>query len=294
MKTYLLCGAAFCALGATAALAAPRPVSGSVGVNVGATFSDNDYYADGDGTSFVFGGDAHINAWLDDMLSVQLDVQAEGTGELDQGGPSSYQWDGRSGGIFGAHLSWRDPDSHLIGVFGGFSSQSNLDWDGTMAHVVLGAEGQYYDGPFTFYGQVGYLPLMSDSNEYEPTGIWFLRGVVRYFCNPNDRIQLDVSYGDSNDVHGYPGASYDYWNAGLSWQHRYENSPFSTTIAYSGMWGDSDLPGTSGNSVSENIVSVGFAIHFGDSTLQQSDREGATLDMPNFNRAEAWSYWLGN
>ena len=294
MRTILLGGAALLALSTTAALAAPPPVSGWTGLYVGALFTDFDVNSSTYGvsdTAFVFGGDAHINAWIDSSMSVQLDVQGEGTTSIDQGG-SGANWDGRSGAIFGAHFSSRDPNSHLIGLFAGFSTQSNLDYDGTMTHVILGAEGQYYDGPFTIYAQAGYIPLMSDSDEYEPEGIWFLRGVGRYFCNPNDKLQVDVSYGGS-DINGYDGADAHYWNAGLSWQHRYDNSPFSTTIAYNGMWADSDLVGEPDDSADEQQVTVSFNIHFGDTTLQQADREGATLDMPNFNRAEAWSYWLG-
>lgn len=297
MRTILLGGAALLALSTTAALAAAPPASGSVGVYVGALFTDFDVNNTNYGTSdtaFVFGGDAHVNAWLSDSMSVQLDVLGEATTGIEwraNGYCPTCSMDGRTGGIFGAHISSRDPKSHLFGLFGGFSGQSNLDYDGTMTHVILGAEGQYYEGPFTIYGQVGYIPLMSDSDEYEPEGIWFLRGVGRYFCNPNDKLQLDLSYGGS-DISGYDGAEVHYWNAGLSWQHRYDNSPFSTTIAYNGMWADSDLVGEPDNSADEQQVTVAFNIHFGDTTLQQADREGATLDMPNFNRAQAWSYWL--
>ena len=297
MKNYLLSGAAMLALSATAALAAPPQVSGNVGIYVGADWTNLDLststFYGGDDTVFLFGGNAHVNAWLSRDMSIQLDVQSEATTTIDQGGYSYYDWDGRSGGIFGAHVSWRDPQSHLIGLFGGFSGQSNLDYDGTMTHAIFGAEGQYYCDRFTFYGQVGYAALMSDSDEYEPDGILFARAVGRYFWTQNDRIQADLSYGGSDLHDNSYGAEARYWNFGLSWQHRYEDSPFSTTIAYTGFWGNSD--GSSGldNEASEQAITVAFNIHFGSGSLQQADREGETLDMPDFGRAEAWSYWLG-
>jgi hypothetical protein len=297
VKKYLLIGGTLLAFAAGSALAAPAPVSGFVGVNVGATFTDFDVNSPNYGvssTAFVFGGQSAVNAWLSNDMSVQLDLQAESTTGIDwrkNGYCPTCSEDGRTGGIFGAHLSWRDPQSHLIGVFGGFSGQSNLDYDGNMSHVILGVEGQYYSGPITLYGQVGYKPLMSDSDEYEPKGLWFLRGVGRYFCDPNDKLQADLSYAGS-DINGLNNGDVRYWNFGLSWEHRYDNSPFSTTVAYSGMWADSGIPGPD-NSAQENVLSVGFKINFGDTSLQQADREGATLDMPNFGRAEAWSYWLG-
>lgn len=294
MRNFLLTSAAF-VLCAGGAIAAPAPVSGSVGVNVGADFTNFDINSPTYGTSgtaFEFGGAAHINAWLDNSTSVQLDVQADATTSIKfRNTCSNCSSDGRTGGLFGVHVSDRSSPNFLWGAFAGLSGQSNLDYDGTMTHVVLGVEGQYYDGPFTLYGQVGYAPLMSDSNENEPSGLKFLRGVGRYFLTDNDRVQLDVSYAAS-DVDGFDGAEYHFWNGGLSWQHRYPNSPFSSTIAYSGMWADSDLVSAPGNSAQENIVSVGFAIHFGDASLKEADRQGATLDMPNFGTAEAWSWWL--
>jgi len=57
------------------------------------------------------------------------------------------------------------------------------------------------------------------------------------------------------------------------------------------MWASSD--GFSpDNEASENQLTVALTIHFGDDDLMDTDRNGATLDMPNFNRAEAWAYWL--
>jgi hypothetical protein len=297
VKTLLLSGAALVAFSATAALASPPQVSGNVGVFVGADWTNLDVSTStlwqGDDTVFIFGGDAHVNAWLARDMSIQLDVQSESTTSIYQGDNGDGVWDGRSGGIIGAHLSWRDPQSHLIGLFGGFSGQSNLTYDGTMTNAIIGAEGQYYCDHVTLYGQVGYVALMSDSDEYEPKGILFARAVGRYFWTSNDRLQADLSYGGSDLKDNQYGASARYWNFGLSWQHRYEDSPFSTTIAYTGFWGNSDGSSGLNNDVSEQAVTVALNIHFGSGSLQQADREGETLDMPDFNRGEAWSYWLG-
>jgi len=297
MKTYLLIGAALAALSGAPALAAPPQVSGNLGFYAGGLWTDFDlstgtFYGH-DSNAFLFGGDAHVNAWLSRDTSIQLDAQGHGTTSIDQGGYSYYDWDGHTGGIFGAHFSWRDPQSHLFGVFGGFSGQNNLGYDGSMTHGIVGVEGQYYCDNATIYGQVGYIPLMSDSDEYEPKGIWFLRGVGRYFFTDNDRLQADLSYGGS-ELKGDYDTDARYWNLSLAWQHRYSDSPFSTTIAYTGFWGSSDgYSGIIDNDAEEHAITASFNIHFGTGSLKQADREGETLDMPDFSRAEAWTYWLG-
>src|SRR6185295_8805605 len=115
MKPLLLSGAAIVALGATAALAAPPQVSGNIGFFVGADWTNLDVSTStqwqGDDTVFIFGGDGHVNAWLSRDMSIQFDVQSEATTTIYQGDNSSGEWDGRTGGIVGAHLSWRETQS---------------------------------------------------------------------------------------------------------------------------------------------------------------------------------------
>src|SRR4051812_13673128 len=80
-------------------------VSGSVGVAMGATWTD--FESDRpclcspygtDGTAFVFGGQGRINAWFSPDMSAQLDIDAEGTTTIDQYGSDhpGYNEDGRS------------------------------------------------------------------------------------------------------------------------------------------------------------------------------------------------------
>jgi hypothetical protein len=116
-----------------------RPIA--IGYYCDFDLSTSTFYGN-DSTALLFGGDAHVDTWLSRDTSIQLDVQGHGTTSIDQGGYSYYDWDGHTGGIFGAHFSWRDPQSHLFGVFGGFSGQSNLDYSGTMTHGIVGVEGQ--------------------------------------------------------------------------------------------------------------------------------------------------------
>src|SRR5215475_8427824 len=107
-------------LGSNIALASKSDVSGFVRVNLGATFTDfeNADYGRSD-TQFVFGGQGRANIWLDPGMSLQIDAEGEGTTSIDQ---YDGDVDGRAGALIGAHLSWRDPNSHLVGVFAGFQA----------------------------------------------------------------------------------------------------------------------------------------------------------------------------
>ena len=173
-----------------------------------------------------------------------------------------------------------------LGFFGGFSATNNLDYDGSMSHGILGVEGQFYTGPVTLYGQAGYQALMSNSDEYEPEHVWFLRGVGRYFFDDNDRLQAELGYANA-DARGTTD-NFDVLTWGASWEHRYTGTPFSTGLQYNGF--DNERRS---NWAQEHVVQVTFSIHFGENTAMDEDRDGATLDMPNFDRAFAWSYWMG-
>jgi len=249
----------------------------------GSTYGDSS-------SAFVFGGQGRINAWLSSDMTVQLDAEGEATTNIHTGSAGSGD-DGRVGDTFAAHLSWRDPKSHLFGVFGGFAAENNLDYDGTMTFGIIGVEGQYYAGPVTLYGQAGLAPLMSDSKDYEPKGLWFLRAVGRYFVNRDDRLQAEFGYANAS-VNGHPG-DFNIFNWGASWEHRYTGTPFSNSIEYIGFEQDRTSVPSSSSWAREHVIQVSFKIHFGDDSLEDQNHNGATLDTPNFRQAAAWSWWVG-
>ncbi len=269
------------------ALADDYHISGELGGAAGADFSSFRAFDESEpsGTAFLFMGEGKANIWVASDMTIQIDATGEGTTTIRQS-TSSQDSDGHADGIVGAHLSWRNSE-HLIGVFGGFSTNSNLDYDGTFTQAILGVEGQYYAGPFTIYAQGGWEPLMSNSDENEPTNLGFGRIVGRYFWNENDRLQGEFAYAHAG-INQSVG-SFDIYKWGASWEHRYDNTPFSAGLEYNGF----RINGRNGWAV-EHVVEATFKLHFGDDTLEGEDRQGATLDMPNFNRATAWAWWTGD
>jgi hypothetical protein len=221
-------------------------------------------------------------------MSLQIDAQAEGVPKQTSMGYSNAA-DGRIDGLFGGHLSWRYPNSYLIGFFGGLAGVENNDYDGSMTLGVLGVEGQWYCKDWTFYAQAGYEPLLTNSDDFEPVGLAFGRFVARYFVTDNDRLQGEFAYGSAG-INDRPHSYNDYlW--GASWEHRYAGTPFSTTLEYDGFESDHS---SSVNFAREHIIKVDFKIHFGEDTLEEDDRQGATLDMPNFDRPAGWAWYTGD
>lgn len=289
MKSRLLNTVAAAAFGlaAMASAASADKVSGFIGLSAGGVWFSGDDGTDYSHATQAFAGEAEINTWLAPNWSAQLDLSAEGTNAIYVYGNGS-DYDGRVGGIFGGHVSYREAN-FLLGGFAGYAVQNNLDYDGTMTHVILGVEGQYRWPEFTVYAQAGYAPLLSDSDEYEPEGFGFGRLVGRYFFTKNDKVEGEFGYGRS-DINDEPG-EFDIYTWGLSWQHRYENSPFSTTIAYAGLHNSDDYDDYTAE---ESLFTVSLNIHFGDASLAETNANGATLDMPIFERAFAYSYFVGN
>jgi hypothetical protein len=225
-------------------------------------------------------------------MSLQFSAHAEGT--------SGYRFnfnddrDARFSGIMGAHLAMRDPNSHAIGVFGAFTGANNLDYCGANGGGLGGVEGQKYFGNLTLYGQVGGGGQFNNADCAMFDSYWFVRGVARYFIDPNLRLAAEISYADGKGQFNTPGASADInilsWGASI--EHRLMNSPFSVFAEYAGdridgsgrgfCWGD--------NTVTQHTFLFGAKINFGEPTLLANDRRGATFDLPKFHRAMPWSW----
>src|SRR5215470_8323135 len=107
---------------------------------------------------WALGGAGRGNYWVSREVSVQVDVQAEGTSyspqpfNLGSGHFSTQSY------MIGGHWSWRNPQQYLFGLFaaagdaGSFAGFSN----NSQRHGLIGAEAQWYWNQFTLYVQGGY------------------------------------------------------------------------------------------------------------------------------------------
>ena len=229
-----------------------------------------------DGTSrsngWAFGGAGRGNYWIGRDMSVQVDAQAEGTSNDN---PGSGRFSTHSY-LVGGHLSWRNPQQSLFGLFGGIGDAGGSV--GSQRYGLIGAEAQWYWNQFTLYGQVGYDTTLANNGSVD-TNAWFIRGTGRYFVNPNFLIEGTVMYADGS-IDFNVGQSFDFqtwlWQAKAEW--RFATAPFSVYAKYQGSetsyHGILDI-----DKITDHRVLLGLKLHMGDRTLQQTDRAGATLDI---------------
>jgi hypothetical protein len=237
-----------------------------------------DHYGSDRFNGWALGGAGRGNYWVNPGMSVQVDAQAEGT---------SYDSSGSSNGHFsthnylvGGHLSWRNPQQSLFGVFGGIGDAGGGGI--SQRYGVIGGEAQWYWHQFTLYGQVGYDTTLSN-NGFSDTHAWFVRGTGRYFINPNFLLEGTVMYanGDVDRNFGLSSVGFETWTWQAKVEWRLATAPFSVFAKYQGS--ETTYDNVSGFSrdakVTDNRVLLGLKLHMGDRTLQQTDRAGATLDI---------------
>ena len=236
----------------------------------------------GDDTVFATGGAGRLSLPLGDNLSIQNDVKYEystlANDAIDTTAGPRYSYQGA------VHLSWRDPASGLFGAFGGMGT-SNFGPIGSTNHRFVGGEGQIYLDNITFYGQGGYVEFTP--GDVAPTGLddgFFARGVFRWFLTNDSRFQIEGTYLNAdfnlsgNDYESFSvGARYDFTLAGLPLI-----GDTALYIGYRGTFRDSCL--RNGAGIDDHTIMVGTSYSFsGD--LITVDRQGATLDTPDFNHS---------
>jgi outer membrane protein with beta-barrel domain len=232
-------------------------------------------FFDGDSdraNGWALGGAGRGNYWINNNMSLQVDAQAEGTSYDAPGGGnfSTHNY------LAGGHLSWRNPQQHLFGLFGGIG-----DAGGSFAsqrYGVIGAEAQWYWHQFTLYGQVGYDSTLGGSG-FSDTSAWFIRGTGRYFINPNFMLEGTVMYANGDiDFNGGQSFGFETWTWQAKAEWRLPTAPFSVYAKYQGSETTHDNQFFV-DKVTDHRVLLGLKLHMGDRTLQQTDRAGATLDI---------------
>jgi hypothetical protein len=290
---------ALSANGARAAdLAEPTPlaliVSGLGETWSGYTFIDDTHRVHPDEESFGSGGgNGRLSIPLGANFSIQGDFNIEYNSTLltdddDDESRDNFQASGQGG----THVSWRDPN---VGLIGGFVAVGQGEADeSSQAFLAFGGEAQGYFGPFTLYGQGGALnpdtSFMEVENEFRDA--FFGRAVARYFfgeqsfLGSDNRLQAEFAYvtGDIDDDGEEEGRI-------LEWGARYdftlENLPIvGETHLFLGYRGAKFENLDDDDRFMDHTIYIGSSHSFGGPTMQDFDRTGATLDLPNFGR---WS-----
>ena len=258
-------------------------VSGVVESWAGYTFySSVDVDSEDPDDGFASGRSGRLSLPLGPNLSIQMDVDNE----------TNTDWlvdtdAGENTGVFQysvqmlAHLSLRDPNTGLIGAFGGAGALAS---DGNTYDMnFFGGEAQLYLDDLTFYVQGGVLD--SEGSDGDSTkDAAFGRGVIRWFTSADTRLQGEISYVDGT-FDGDDDANI------VEWAVRYDTvlalPVLGDTNLFAGYRGAKFENEDENDSYLDHTVMVGFRMAFGGNSLKEFDRIGATLDAPNFGR------WVG-
>lgn len=256
-------------------------LAGRLGFYTGYNFYEEDQVDTDDTEVPLLGLIGAVSVPFSNTVSAQFDVSAElplGIGSDD---------DSTTGELMGAvHLSYRDPSSHLIGVFGGAGAawDNGDNDDPAIPFYFIGLEGQYYWDNFTLYGQGGFLD--SDDSETETIeDAFFVRLKGSYYFSERTSLSLAGSYvyGDRPNS-GNGDVSVYGFEAEL--KHQLTSIPATVFARYNNYFYDtsdeSDAPHV-------NEFRIGLMFEFGADSLKSQERFGAGLDTPEFSRMIATS-----
>jgi hypothetical protein len=231
-------------------------------------------FGDYDDTVWVYGGAARINVPFAERWNIQGDAIIDHISLADEGG-------GDITGYGGAlHAYWRDPNSYALGVFG---TLTQFDGDGGEADsFTVGPEGQMYFGNLTLYGQVWYGQLDFDMAP-DSFDMWGIRGVARYFFQPNLRLDGELAFHNSNADFDFGDVDIDTFSVALQANYRFENTPLTVFGRYQFDTMQFTQPLIPEQDLDTHKFVVGLRASFGTGTLFDEDRHGATMDTNRSN-----------
>ena len=247
------------------------------------------------------GGAGRGNWWATPNVSVQMDVQAEGTqykipSELLIFSPALSGHFSSLSYLVGGHANYRNPQTGLIGAFvaigdaSGNETTSSFFANSGVRHALGGLEGQYYWNALTLYGQVGYDASVNMGNVafVDDVHAWFVRGTARYFFMPNFVVEGTAQYAQGDvgfsgtPTFFIPDTGFNMWRASIKAEWRPDTLPFSffAKYEYNQTSYDQNLVlSTPNERVSENRLMAGIRLYLGQNSLLGNDRTGATLDI---------------
>ena len=232
---------------------------------------------------FVSGLNGKLSIPVGDSFSVQADGKVSYSSHELFGSPQDDLF--QNSYLLGGHVSWRNPSAGLLGGFAAYGGGDHDDDDTPSADsFAVGGEGQFYLDNLTFYFQAGFLDSDNDDDFIRNAG--FGRGVLRWFFTPDNRLQTELTYLDGTSNSGSDAAD----TTVVEWAVRYDTvlqdlpllGDTNVFIGYRGT--DFDKGGSDPGGFTDHTVLLGISHSFGTNSLQETDRTGATLDLPDFGR----------
>jgi len=282
MKRYLLASVALATL-SSAAVAADLPIRKPAEAPGVVALSGFDAFG-----SLALG----YNRWdVEGLRSDGLNVEARGTFYAPLFANIGFQADGaftrseysafgesmrRHTGTLAGHVFHRN-SAGLVGVLvQGNANDTNFV---SSRDYFVAAEGQYFLGAATLYGQAGYqnTTYSGIGNSLTADG-WNIAAQLRYFVQPNLMVALKAGYADLKfDAIFGTGLTHTAWKIGAKTEYRFDASPISVFAEVDYRDGRVKSAGLEVKE-KETRAMVGAKWNFGSQTLFQRDRNGASLD----------------
>ena len=277
LKNLALISTSIVALGISATVGQAAPTTGVIYVGFAEWWDDYHYTSDSfsyDHPSLYGFGRVNI-PYADTKANLQLDFFGDASLHSDRSSQSRIGALGNLG--VGLHLNERDPSEGLLGLF----VATGRVWDvygGNSSPVIMaGFEGQYYCGPWTLYGQAGYM----DSNPYFMENAGFVRGLLSYYVTPRVKLTGGVGYIGGQFNHEYDANAVT-WQADAQYWFG-KSVPIAFTLKYEGREAEIHYSSPSVPKLNSNEVSIGFSVYFGGGSIQDADRTAAGTEIPNFD-----------
>ena len=243
-----------------------------------------------DDTVFSSGGEGLLSLPVGDNLSIQSDVKYEYNSNALESPAENEVFGPRYAFQGAAHLSWRDPSSFLLGVFGGVGGASSFIFRQDVRFI--GGEAQFYLEDVTLYvqgGLVDYDNLTASTSAELPSGLLlpdegvFARGVVRWFPTMDSRVQIEGTYVNldlENTLFGgiTPGQDVDIFSVGARYDFPVASLPVigdtPLYVAYRGTFRD-NCNYTGGDGMDDHTFMVGTSYSFSGDMLNVPSRRYA-------------------
>lgn len=282
MKRYLLASVALAAL-SSAAVAADLPtrkpaeapgVAALSGFDAFGSLSlgYNRWEVEGQGTD---GLNVETRGTFYAPLFASIGFQADGAFTRSEYSASGMTFRRHTGALAG-HVFHRN-SAGLVGVLvqGNANDTSFI----SSRDYFVAAEGQYFLGAATLYGQAGYQNTTYNGvgNSLTADG-WNIAAQLRYFVQPNLMVALKAGYADLKfDAIFGNGLTHTAWKIGAKTEYRFDASPISVFAEVDYRDGRIKSAGLEVKE-KETRAMVGAKWNFGSQTLFQRDRNGASLD----------------
>jgi hypothetical protein len=210
-----------------------------------------------------------------DGTKANLQLDFFGDGSLHDAASQSLGSRGNFGA--GAHINWRDSSEGLLGIFAATGRVWDIYGGNNSPAMMAGLEGQYYCGPWTLYGQAGY---MDSSGGYFMQNAGFVRGLVSYYAGPKLKVTGGVGYIDG-ELYGANATAWT-WQADAEYWFG-KSVPVAFTLKYEGRDAQVEFSSSFKSELNSNAVSVGLSFYFGGGSIEEADKNGAGTEIPNFD-----------